>query len=40
MGDELKLHSVFVGKPEGKRPQKKKAKMGSKWILGRLAEGC
>jgi hypothetical protein len=29
-----------VGKPEGKRPQKKKAKMGSKWILGRLAEGC
>jgi hypothetical protein len=24
MGDELKLHSDFVGKPEGKRPHKRK----------------
>jgi hypothetical protein len=28
MGDELKLHSVFVGKPEGKRPLKRK---GRRW---------
>jgi hypothetical protein len=40
MGEERKVYKVMVGKPEGKRPlgdQGVGGKMGSEWILGRLA---
>jgi hypothetical protein len=40
MGEERKVYSVLVGKPEGKRPLEDRGvdgKMGSEWILGRLA---
>jgi hypothetical protein len=37
MGEERKVYKVLVGKPEGKRPLG--GKMGSEWILGRLAWG-
>jgi hypothetical protein len=43
MGEERKLYKVLVGKPEGKRPLGRQGvggKMGSEWILGRLAWGC
>jgi hypothetical protein len=43
MGEERKVYKVLVGKPEGKRPHWKDqgvgGKMGSEWILGRLAWG-
>jgi hypothetical protein len=42
MGEERKLYKVLVGKPEGKRPlgrQGVNGRMGSEWILGRLAGG-
>jgi hypothetical protein len=44
MGEERNVYKVFVGKPEGKRPlgrprQGVGGKMGSEWILGRLAWG-
>jgi hypothetical protein len=40
MGEEIKVHKVLVGKPEGKRPlgrPRRRWEMGSEWILGRLA---
>jgi hypothetical protein len=40
MGEERKVYKVLVGKPEGKRPLGRigvGGKMGSDWILGRLA---
>jgi hypothetical protein len=43
MGKERKVYKVLVGKPEGKRPLGRPSvggKMGSEWILGRLAWGC
>jgi hypothetical protein len=42
MGEERKVYKVLMGKPEGKRPlgdQDVGGKMGSEWILGRLACG-
>jgi hypothetical protein len=40
MGDERKVYKVLVGKPEGKRPLgRPRRRMGSEWILGRLAWG-
>jgi hypothetical protein len=39
MGEERKVYKVLVGKPEGKRPLGVDEKMGSQWILGRLAGG-
>jgi hypothetical protein len=42
MGEERKVYKVLVGKPEGKRhweDQGVGGKMGSEWILGRLAWG-
>jgi hypothetical protein len=42
MGEERKLYKVLVGKPEGKRPLGRPRlswRMGSEWILGRLAWG-
>jgi hypothetical protein len=42
MGEERKVYKVLVGKPEGKRPLGRSSiggKMGSEWILGRLACG-
>jgi hypothetical protein len=36
------VYKVLVGKPEGKRPlgrQRRRWKMGSEWIVGRLAWG-
>jgi hypothetical protein len=42
MGEERKVYKVLVGKPEGKRPLGRPSvggKMGSEWILGRLAWG-
>jgi hypothetical protein len=43
MGQERKVYKVLVGKPEGRRPlvedQGVGGKMGSEWILGRLAWG-
>jgi hypothetical protein len=45
MGEERKVYKVLVGKPEGKRPlgrprrRWEDGKMGSEWILGRLAWG-
>jgi hypothetical protein len=43
MGEEGKLNKILVGKPEGKRHSEDQGiggKMGSEWILGRLAWGC
>jgi hypothetical protein len=40
MGEGRKVYKVLVGKPEGKRPPGRQGvdgKMGSEWILGRLA---
>jgi hypothetical protein len=37
MGEERKVYKVLVGKPEGKKDVG--GKMGSEWILGRLAWG-
>jgi hypothetical protein len=40
MGEEGKVYKVLMGKPEGKRPLEDQGvggKMGSEWILGRLA---
>jgi hypothetical protein len=40
MGEERKVCKVLVGKPEGKRPLGRQGvggKMGSEWILGKLA---
>jgi hypothetical protein len=40
MGEERKVYRVLVGKPEGKRPLRRPrvgGRMGSEWILGRLA---
>jgi hypothetical protein len=42
MGEERKVYKVLVGKPEGKRHWEDEGaggKMGSEWILGRLAWG-
>jgi hypothetical protein len=42
MGEERKVYKVLVGKPEGKRHWEDQGiggKMGSEWILGRLAWG-
>jgi hypothetical protein len=42
MGEERKVYKVLVGKLEGKRPLKDQGvggRMGSEWILGRLAWG-
>jgi hypothetical protein len=42
MGLEIKVYKVLVGKPEGKSHSKDQSvdgKMGSEWILGRLAWG-
>jgi hypothetical protein len=42
MGDERKVYKVLVGKPEGKNcseDQGVDGKMGSEWIVGRLAGG-
>jgi hypothetical protein len=43
MGEERNVYKVLMGKPEGKRPFGKKegidGRMGSEWILGRLARG-
>jgi hypothetical protein len=41
--EEKKVYKVFVGKPEGKNhleDQGVDGRMGSEWILGRLAEEC
>jgi hypothetical protein len=41
MREERKLYKDLVGKPEGKRPlgrPRRRGGMGSKWILGILAE--
>jgi hypothetical protein len=44
MGEERKVYKVLVGKLEGKRDHLEDqgigGKMGSEWILGRLAWGC
>jgi hypothetical protein len=43
MGEEIKVYKLLVGKPEGKRPLVRPGvggKMGSEWILGKLAWGC
>jgi hypothetical protein len=41
MGEETKVYKVLVGKPKGKRLLREDrgidGRMGSKWILGRLA---
>jgi hypothetical protein len=40
MGGERKVYSVFVGKPKGKNHSEDQGvdgRMGSEWILGRLA---
>jgi hypothetical protein len=40
MGEERKVYKVLVGKPERKRPlgrPRRRWRMGSEWILGRLA---
>jgi hypothetical protein len=42
MGEERKVYKVLVGKPDGKNhleDQGVGGKMGSEWILGRLAWG-
>jgi hypothetical protein len=40
MGEERNVYRVLMGKPEGKRPLERQGvdgRMGSEWILGRLA---
>jgi hypothetical protein len=42
MGEERKVYKVLVGKPEGKNHSIDRGidgRMGSEWILGRLADG-
>jgi hypothetical protein len=40
MGEERNLYKFLVGKPEGKRPlARPRHRIGSEWILGRLAWG-
>jgi hypothetical protein len=42
MGEKRILYKVSVGKPEGKRPlgrPRRRSRMGSEWILGRLVWG-
>jgi hypothetical protein len=40
MGERRKVYKVLVGKLEGKRPlEGRGGKMGSEWMLGRLAWG-
>jgi hypothetical protein len=42
MGEERVVYKVLLGKPEGKRPfgrQRRRWKMGSEWILRKLACG-
>jgi hypothetical protein len=42
MGEERKVYKVLMGTPEGKRPLEDQGicgRMGSEWILGRLAWG-
>jgi hypothetical protein len=39
MGEERKVYKVLVGKPQGKRPLGRPRRMGSEWILERLAWG-
>jgi hypothetical protein len=42
MGEERNVYKVLVGKPEGKdhlEDQNVGGRMGSEWILGRLALG-
>jgi hypothetical protein len=42
MGDERKVYKVLVGKPEGKNHSEDQGvdgRMGSEWIVGRLAGG-
>jgi hypothetical protein len=38
-GEERKVYKVLVGKPEGRRPLGRPRKMGSEWMLWRLALG-
>jgi hypothetical protein len=43
MGEEGKVCKILVEEPLAKKPlgrQKWDGRMGSEWILGRLAEGC
>jgi hypothetical protein len=43
MREERKVYKVLVGKPEGRdlsEDQGEDGRMGSEWILGRLAGGC
>jgi hypothetical protein len=43
MGEEIKLYRVFVEKPKEKNhleDQGVDGRIGSEWILGRLAGGC
>jgi hypothetical protein len=43
VGAERKVYRVLVGKPEAKRARGRQGvdgRMGSEWILGRLAVGC
>jgi hypothetical protein len=43
MGEERKVYKVLLGKPEGERDHSEDqgvdGRMGSEWILGRLAWG-
>jgi hypothetical protein len=42
MGEERKMYKVLVGKPKGKNHSEDQGidgKIGSEWILGRLAGG-
>jgi hypothetical protein len=44
MGEEIKVYKILMGKTEGMRPlgrpRSRCGKMGSEWLLGRLAWGC
>jgi hypothetical protein len=43
MGEGRKVYRVLMGNPEGKRPLEDRGvdgRVGSEWILGRLAGGC
>jgi hypothetical protein len=40
VGEEIKLYKVLVGKADRKRPLGRPRRMGSEWILGRLAWGA
>jgi hypothetical protein len=42
MGEERNVYKVLMGKPEGKRPLGRRGivgRMGSEWIVGKLAGG-